>query len=139
MIAFGAGSPTRAICSTHIAQAFQTIDYPILPPIEEIASGQVGMASAGLEGACELAHIRHYSLFAPRDFDISPYFMVVKPTIEACFNHHSVKWGSEKGRIEREQRERHQRQGTLSHGDKHVASGASVEQREVVYVWRSTA
>jgi hypothetical protein len=96
--------------------AFQTIDYPILPPIEDIASGQVDMASAGLEGACELAHIRHYSLFAPRDFDISPYFMVVKPTIEACFNHHSVKWGSEKGRIERD----HQRQRALSHGDEHA-------------------
>jgi hypothetical protein len=103
MIALGAGSPTRAICSTLIAQAFQTIDYPILPPVEDIASGQVDMASAGLEGAHELAHIRHYSLFAPRDFDISPYFMVVKPTVDACFNPHSVKWGSEKARIEGEQ------------------------------------
>jgi hypothetical protein len=94
MIALGAGSPTRAICSTLIAQAFQAIDYPILPRIEDIAAEQTGMVSFGLEGAHEFAHIRHYSLFAPRDFDISPYFMVVKPTIEACFNHHSVKWGS---------------------------------------------
>ncbi len=120
MIAFGTSSPTRAICSTLIAQAFQTIDYPILPPIEDFAPGQVDMASADLEGVHELAHIRHHSLFVPRDFDISPYFMVVKPTIEACFNHHSVKWGSEKGRIEREQRELRQRQRTLSHGDEHA-------------------
>jgi hypothetical protein len=120
MIALGAGSPTRAICSTLIAQAFQTIDYPILPPVQDIASGQVDMASAGLQGAHELAHIRHYSLFAPRDFDISPYFMVVKPTIEACFNHHSVKRSSEKGRIEGEQSELHQRQRTQSHPDEHA-------------------
>ena len=32
MIALGAGSPTRAICSTLIAQAFQTINYPICRP-----------------------------------------------------------------------------------------------------------
>jgi hypothetical protein len=118
MIALGAGSPTRAICSTLIAQAFQTIDYPILPPVEDIASGQLDVAD--FEGAPELAHIRHYSLFAPRDFDISPYFMVVKPTIEACFNHHSVKWGSEKARIKGEQSELHQRQHKPSHADEHA-------------------
>ena len=30
----------------------------------------------------EILEIRHSSLYAPRDFDISPYFEVVKPTIE---------------------------------------------------------
>jgi hypothetical protein len=93
MIALGAGSPTRAICSTLIAQAFQAINYPILPPIEAIETAVV--ASAGPQGAREIAHIRHYSLFAPRDFDISPYFALIKPTIEAGFDYHSVQWGSE--------------------------------------------
>jgi hypothetical protein len=74
MIALGAGSPTRAICSTLIAQAFQTINYPILPPIDDIASGS-SMASVGLEGARELAHIRHYSLFAPRDSTFLPSWL----------------------------------------------------------------
>jgi hypothetical protein len=138
MIALGAGSPTRAICSTLIAQAFQAINYPILPPIEDIAAGQTGMASLGLEGVHEFAHIRHYSLFAPRDFDISPYFMVVKPTIEACFNHHSVKWSSEKGRIEGEQSELHQRQRTQSHPDEHADGERGLGRvTEVVYMWRS--
>ena len=31
MLAFGSGDPTKAICSTLIAQAFQSIRYPILP------------------------------------------------------------------------------------------------------------
>ena len=31
----------------------------------------------------EILEIRHSSLYAPRDFDISPYFEVVKPTIGA--------------------------------------------------------
>ena len=30
----------------------------------------------------EILHIRHHSLYAPRDFDLSPYFHVVKPTLE---------------------------------------------------------
>jgi hypothetical protein len=33
LIALGSGDPTRAICSTLIAQAFQSIRYPILPEI----------------------------------------------------------------------------------------------------------
>ncbi|HEY7458830.1 MAG TPA: lipo-like protein, partial [Xanthobacteraceae bacterium] len=32
------------------------------------------------------------SLFAPRDFDISPYFAIVKPTIEAGFDYRKVGW-----------------------------------------------
>jgi hypothetical protein len=75
MIALGSGSPTQAICSTLIAQAFQAINYPILPPIEATGTAvtPAGMASASAQGAGEMAHIRHHSLFAPRDFDISPY------------------------------------------------------------------
>lgn len=33
MLALGSGDPTRAICSTLIAQAFQSLHYPILPYI----------------------------------------------------------------------------------------------------------
>jgi Permuted papain-like amidase enzyme, YaeF/YiiX, C92 family len=34
MLALGSGDPTRAICSTLIARAFQSVRYPILPRIE---------------------------------------------------------------------------------------------------------
>ena len=37
--------------------------------------------------AREILEIRHSSLYAPRDFDISPYFAVVKPTIENGFHY----------------------------------------------------
>ncbi|WP_448968294.1 hypothetical protein, partial [Klebsiella grimontii] len=33
MIALGSGNPTRAICSTLIAQAFQSVRYPIIPSV----------------------------------------------------------------------------------------------------------
>src|SRR5574337_378503 len=31
LLALGSGEPTQAICSTMIAQAFQSVSYPILP------------------------------------------------------------------------------------------------------------
>jgi hypothetical protein len=37
-------------------------------------------------------HIRHYSLFTPRDFDVSPYFNIVKPTIEKRPDYKSFEW-----------------------------------------------
>jgi len=39
----------------------------------------------------EIIYIHHHSLFAPRDFDISPYFEIIKPTLKQGFNFHDVK------------------------------------------------
>lgn len=81
LLAFGSGDPTRAICSSLIAEAFQSVRYPILPEVQD-----------GSAEAEEIMHIRHHSLFAPRDFDISPYFMVVKPTLEQGFDPRRFRW-----------------------------------------------
>ena len=40
----------------------------------------------------ELYHIRHHSLYTPRDFDVSPYFQIVKPTIERTFDYREMPW-----------------------------------------------
>jgi hypothetical protein len=83
MIALGSGHPTRIICSALIAQAFETVRYPILPKVTRIES----------EAArAEILEIRHSSLFAPRDFDISPYFEVIKPTIRNGFDYKAMAW-----------------------------------------------
>ena len=79
MIALGSGEPTRTICSTVIAEAFGRIGYPILPRVERLAAGQSGISQFRRR---EILHIRHYSLYAPADFDISPYFEIVKATLE---------------------------------------------------------
>ncbi len=83
LIALGSGHPTRIICSALIAQAFQRVNYPILP---KVRSGGSVLARA------EMMEIRHSSLYAPRDFDISPYFEVVKPTIRRGFDYKAVSW-----------------------------------------------
>ena len=92
MLAFGSSSPTKAICSSLIAQAYQSVKYPILPEVKETASGPHAASTYSRE---EILHIRHHSLFAPRDFDLSPYFAVVKPTIERGFDYRKMKWSGE--------------------------------------------
>lgn len=85
MLAVGSGDPTKAICSSLIAQAFQSIRYPILPEIS--LSGTMDEAAQR-----EIYHIRHHSLFVPRDFDLSPYFEVVKPTLNGNFDFRNLAW-----------------------------------------------
>jgi hypothetical protein len=88
MIACGSGDPTRAICSTLIAQAFGAVRYPILPIITRKHDGNPGRADL----VRELWRIRHHSLYVPRDFDISPFFQVVKPRIEKAFDYRHAPW-----------------------------------------------
>jgi hypothetical protein len=88
MIALGSGEPTRAICSTLLAQAFESIRYPILPEVELIPDDAPGAAQARRE----ILHIRHYSLYAPRDFDVSPFFQIVKPRLERAFDFRGLLW-----------------------------------------------
>lgn len=88
MLALGSSDPTRAICSTFIAQAFQTIRYPILPvPLSEPDPDAEARARRR-----EYFRIRHHSLFVPRDFDASPYFDIIKPTLEQGFDYREFRW-----------------------------------------------
>ncbi len=82
MIALGSGDPTRLICSALIADAFSAVRYPILPKIT-LTSRQARE---------QILEIRHSSLYCPRDFDISPYFNVVKPTIASGFDYKALHW-----------------------------------------------
>lgn len=93
MIAMGSGDPSRAICSTLIAQAFQQVKYPILPLVQSEDDDEKILSPFYRK---EILHIRHHSLFAPRDFDISPFFAIVKPTIESGFDYKKLNWHDEK-------------------------------------------
>jgi hypothetical protein len=61
-----AGDATRTVCSTLLAEAFNQVDFPILPFIDR-----------GDDGSLRLFK-RNPKLFAPRDFDYSPYFSIIK-------------------------------------------------------------
>jgi hypothetical protein len=83
LMALGSGHPTRIICSALIAQAFERVRYPILPKVTRLESEAARR---------EMLEIRHSSLYAPRDFDISPYFEVVKPTLVKGFDYRRMHW-----------------------------------------------
>ena len=57
--------------------------YPILPKITQAGSRRARR---------EILHIRDSSLYMPRDFDISPYFEIVKPTIVHGFDYTALHW-----------------------------------------------
>ena len=61
-----AGSPTRTVCSTLMAEAFASVGFPVLPIIEQDQDGHLTF------------YKRNPRLFAPRDFDYSPYFDIIK-------------------------------------------------------------
>ncbi|MBS0456473.1 MAG: lipo-like protein [Proteobacteria bacterium] len=93
MLALGSGDPTRAICSSLIAEAFQSVHFPILPLITSIPD------TSGNCAYCvrEQLQIRHHSLFAPRDFDVSPYFAIIKPNMTNGFDYRTLQWDEEPG------------------------------------------
>jgi len=96
-MAFGSGDPSRAICSTLIAQAFDAVKYPILPVISR-RRGDASSTASDESLERELWRIRHYSLYVPRDFDISPFFEVVKPRLVRTFDYQQAPW-SEGGTV----------------------------------------
>jgi hypothetical protein len=83
LISIGSGDPTKIICSALIAQAFDAVRYPILPKVTRAGSRAARR---------EILQIRDSSLYMPRDFDISPYFNIVKPTIERGFDYTALHW-----------------------------------------------
>ena len=88
MLSLGSGDPTRAICSTFIAQCFQMISYPILPKVVDCQESGARHCKPGEKVLIP----RHNTLIVPRDFDVSPYFEIVKPTIAVNFDYKTLRW-----------------------------------------------
>lgn len=86
LITFGSGEPTKAICSSFIAEAFQSVRYPVLPDLWLHATDQ--------ETRSLVYQARHHGSYTPRDFDLSPYFAVIKPTLEQSFDYHAFPWAN---------------------------------------------
>ena len=75
--------PTQDICSSMIADAFQSVNYPILPLVRLDHESQFELIK------------RNPKLFTPSDFDYSPYFDVIKYpifTLENEGDYHHLPW-----------------------------------------------
>jgi hypothetical protein len=105
---FGSSDPTRVICSSMIAECFQRVRFPVVPHYEPFPPGfQPGLRVAGLLGRFSrsrqpllgLLRMVSPSLVTPRDFDLSPYFAIIKFTVveSSRFDYHKLLWIDESG------------------------------------------
>lgn len=98
---FGSGLPTQVICSSMIAHAFAKVRYPILPEVTEHAApstrGMLDWLARRPLPPSALFRSGPITLTTPRDFDISPYFEVVKFNIleEMQFDYRKIHWVEE--------------------------------------------
>ena len=114
----GSGQPTEVICSSLLARLFSQVRFPILPTHTTPEDGAVpalaeaAPAARGLPGSSLLRRvlghasrreytglfqIRHPTLVTPRDFDLSPYFDVIKfnPLAPGDFDYSRMQWATE--------------------------------------------
>lgn len=61
-----AGLPTRTVCSSMLAAAFNNVHFPVLPVMRRMENGELRL------------YKRNSRLYTPRDFDYSPYFEIIK-------------------------------------------------------------
>jgi hypothetical protein len=97
--------PTEVICSSLLGQLFAKVRFPILPPTSyggfdapKPGRGRVLRALFGHESGefTGLFRMRHPTLLTPRDFDLSPYFEIVKfNAIAAGFDYQRIRWADE--------------------------------------------
>src|SRR5262249_16912967 len=98
---YGGSTTRRVICSTMLARAFAHVGYPILPrvTIDQIAAqthwlnrllGRNGHSTRALYRERDLAMI------TPRDFDLSPYFEIIKFNHLAAgkFDYRRIEWAN---------------------------------------------
>ena len=93
LLSLGSGDPTRAICSTLIAQAFEGIHYPIIAfehKSTNTPANEYDFVSQQFQP--KEFKPKHHSLLTPRDFDVSPYFAIIKPTVECGFDFRNLEW-----------------------------------------------
>lgn len=98
----GSGEPTQVICSSMIASAFQTVRFPIMPLYREPPQvirrrGLARLLRWRDTSRIGLLQSVPTTLVTPREFDLSPYFEVVKlnPIEDLRFNYHHLKWVEE--------------------------------------------
>jgi hypothetical protein len=99
---FGGGDSREVICSSLLGRLFQKVGFPVLPDVEfpagDAPDGRRGLLSRVLghenERAGGLFRMRHPTLLTPRDFDLSPYFEIVKFNAidQGAFDYERIRW-----------------------------------------------
>ena len=98
-LALGSGLPTQVICSSIIARAFQNVGFPIHPAMtptnDPIPPARwLERFRRRQDPYPGVFHREAPTLITPRDFDLSPYFDIVKFNgVEAVnFDYRRIRW-----------------------------------------------
>jgi len=102
---FGSGLPTQVICSSMLAAAFDKVGFPIVPRITSDNHNQpqrrsfLGTILPFANGSHPRFIFRrsHPTLVTPRDFDLSPYFAIVKFNMiePSRFDYSKIVWAED--------------------------------------------
>jgi hypothetical protein len=102
---FGSGEPTRVICSSLIASCFQRVRFPIIPRFEQLPEETPKLRRLRIwpftvrSGGRDYGILREVSptLVTPRDFDLSPYFEIIKFNIieSMRFDYRKIRWADD--------------------------------------------
>ena len=102
---FGSGEPTRVICSSLLAECFDRVGFPIVPKFAQppdptaIPARRVIWRVRPRPDAHPYGIMRRVSptLITPRDFDLSPYFEIVKFNVieNLRFDYRKILWADE--------------------------------------------
>jgi len=100
---FGSGRRTQVICTSLIGRQFQRVGYPVLPSVTFPDAATPPAAARRMPWMPSRYRPRVYSgvyhrrdptLLMPRDFDLSPYFEIVKFNVirERGFDYARIAW-----------------------------------------------
>jgi hypothetical protein len=104
----GSGEATETICSSMTAAAFQKVGFPILPTFrpdkpktfgERFKAQLLGRRSR--RAYTGIFHARHPTLVVPRDFDLSPFFEIIKfnRIEDGTFDYRRMRWEADDSTI----------------------------------------
>lgn len=102
---YGSGTPTEVICSSLLGRLFHKVQFPILPTVNfpeedefprrrSLRERVLGHESPRYTG---IFRMRHPTLLTPRDFDLSPYFEIVKFNViaDGTFDYQRIQWAED--------------------------------------------
>jgi Permuted papain-like amidase enzyme, YaeF/YiiX, C92 family len=103
---FGSGLTTQVICSSLIGRAFQNVGFPILPttmpgPSTVVQQRLLDRVLRRTPPPYPALFRRQVpSIITPRDFDLSPYFEIMKfnPVEASRFDYRRIRWDDSEAR-----------------------------------------
>ena len=102
---FGSGEPTRVICSGLIAESFDRVGFPIVPKFVQPPDSTAVPGRRILSKIRTRPRVNPYgimrrvspTLITPRDFDLSPYFEIIKFNVieNLRFDYRKILWADD--------------------------------------------